>query len=127
LKSEIPTRRLTRRSSRPRAVRWPAASAARASWVHVSASSACEGTRSAELKSVGPPNSGKRTAPELKQSIVVRAASPALRAGHLLTFGADRTTFRSGQSAQLTFGNHIVRIVLFELGRFERFSGSDRS
>src|SRR5205807_1696546 len=46
------TGRLTLRSSRPRAVRWPGASAPRASWVHMSVWPAREGTRPAERKNV---------------------------------------------------------------------------
>src|SRR5206468_3652368 len=47
-------RRPTLRSSRPRAVRWPAASAARALRVQVPVPLAREGTRPAERKTVGP-------------------------------------------------------------------------
>ena len=46
-------RGLTLRSSRPRAVRWPGASAPRASWVQLSVWPARGGTRSAERKNVG--------------------------------------------------------------------------
>src|SRR2546421_2370805 len=53
-KSERGIGRPTRRSSRPRAVRWSGAEAPRALHLHVSVPQAREGTRSAERKNVRP-------------------------------------------------------------------------
>ena len=67
---------LTLRSSRPRAVRWPGASAPRASQVRVSVPLAPEGTRPAERKNVG--RTGARRGVSQIPSLRITGAPAAL-------------------------------------------------